>query len=176
MGSIFKWLAGLVGTVIAGVAVYYFTLQPSPPVAQRANTVIVQYDKLGGPFLRIGPNVDGYFASPPLAERQARWHKFTVVISNECSSGRFNINASDMTLSLSPTTEFDGVIRVRPTTTALEHQLNRLQSTWLAPGESAQGELIFKVWDHEYDTDPNRMYPFIRMGDISPCRVVYWPR
>jgi len=176
MRSIFNWFAGLVATVIAGIAVYYFTLQPPPPVQQRSNTVIVEYDRVGGPFLIIGPNPGGDWAAQPFADRQAYWHKLSVVITNDCRAGRFHISANDVALFLSGTTEFDGGVRIRPTTTGLEHQPNRLQSTWLAPGEMVQGELIFKVWADEFDTDPNGMVHFIRIGDVSPCRVVYRPR
>lgn len=177
MSSIFNWFAGLVATVIAGIAVYFFTLQPPPPVQHRSNTVIVEYDRVGGPFLIIGPNPPGGdWAAQPLADRQAYWHKLSVVITNDCRSGRFHISASDVALSLSGTTEFDGGVRIRPTTTGLEHQPNRLQSTWLAPGEMVQGELIFRVWVDEFDTDPNNMFHFIRIGDVSPCRIVYRPR
>lgn len=124
----------------------------------------------------LGPNPGGEWAAQPLAENVAHWYKLTISISNDCREGRFHVSPGDVVLYFATTDQLPKDGATTPTRTGLEFQPKRLQPTWVAPGDTLQGELVYRIWDNQYASDPNAMRPFLRVRSDFPCPAKYLPR
>jgi hypothetical protein len=155
-----------------GVVLLVISMQikPKPPVPTQPQApkreAIVQYAQRGGPFVMLGDKgrspQPGYW-----------WNEIAISFENHCSE-RLYVQPSDFRLYVSSRATPDGVKSFYPETT--ESYPGRLVATWVEPGATLEGRLVFEVPEKLADgTASNGSYHIIRQYSQNTCPLVYKP-
>jgi hypothetical protein len=172
------WFAGILGTIITGVAVWWLTQggglttlfgpnrQVSPPVNP---FVLVQYAQRGLPFLVIRSDSGGKDISAP---KGYWWHEMAISISSQCNVRVF-LDPVQFVLYVTPNQNLSGHRGILPQQEAASFQRHRLAAKWLSAGETVEGRLIYPVQGNiDAITKRNKV---IRFRGLAPCPIRYDP-
>ena len=175
--GLLKWAAGIAAAVIAGVIVFDLTREtpPAAPPLPPAR-VSIDFDRIGGPYVVLGPVPGGIMASEPGDQAKAWWHQFGVSITNDCREGLFQVTRGDLALSFTDPASGGDVEWVYATGEGEEYQPMILRPTWLAPGETVEAVAVFRVPETVFDPDTDAARPYLRLAGDLPCPARYSPR
>lgn len=177
-GEWFKWLVGIVIALLAAgggiVALLNYFNPPRPPATFAPPSTLahytINYSQRGGPFLILGPNPGGRWAS-----EGNWWHMMDILVENRCSEPIY-ISADRFRLYLSSNSTIENAESFRPTTIGIENLAEPLGAKWVEPNSTISGRVIFEVPETlQNGTASNGVFHILRYANESSCQPEYKP-
>jgi hypothetical protein len=166
------WPRQLVLLIVgSGLCIAAFNIRQRPQVARPTpaakQEVQVQSEQRGGPFIVLS-KLDGKQPRPG-----NWWHAMDIRVENHCAEA-IHVDPTNFRLYLASAASTENARSFSPEIIGAYDE--RLATSWLEPGRSIAGTLIFEVPDKlPNGSDTNGAYHLVRVFSQNRCPFTYKP-